>query len=48
MAGGRPIANLCIIRELAACGLVVLADKCYIGAGKHRCALSTGDGTSLW
>jgi hypothetical protein len=26
---------LCIIRELAACGLVVLADKGYHGAGDH-------------
>jgi hypothetical protein len=34
---------LCIIRELAACGLVALADKGYIGAGEHTCTLSTGE-----
>jgi hypothetical protein len=37
---------LCVIRELAARGLVALADKGYIGAGEHTCTLSTGDGTS--
>ena len=26
-----------IVRELAACGLVVLADKGYAGAGDHVC-----------
>jgi hypothetical protein len=36
-----------ILRQLAAAGLIVLADKGYIGAGEHV-RTPTGVGTNVW